>query len=196
MKIKTKTKDKILCESLRLFARKGYEAVSVAEIAEAVGIKAPSLYKHFKSKREIFDEIIGKVNEADKEKAKENKMPEETAAECAESYKNVSDDLIKEYTKTMFLHWTEEEFFGNFRRMLTLEQYKSKEMVDLYQNYIAGGPVQYLADVFEDKSDSKEEAYEKALEFYGVMYLLYSLYDAGYEVHVLLNLLEKHIEKF
>ena len=42
---KTSTKEKILNESLRLFAKKGYSAVGVAEIADAVGIKAPSLYK-------------------------------------------------------------------------------------------------------------------------------------------------------
>ncbi|WP_261797230.1 TetR/AcrR family transcriptional regulator [Candidatus Stoquefichus massiliensis] len=30
------------------------DAVSVAQIADAVGIKVPSLYKHFKSKQDIF----------------------------------------------------------------------------------------------------------------------------------------------
>ena len=47
------TKEKILNESLKLFAKKGYDAVGVSEIADAVKIKAPSLYKHYKSKREI-----------------------------------------------------------------------------------------------------------------------------------------------
>ena len=53
-----KTREKILDEALRLFARRGYDAVSVTEIADAVGIKAPSLYKHYSSKRAIFDSII------------------------------------------------------------------------------------------------------------------------------------------
>ena len=59
---KTSTKEKILNESLRLFAKKGYGAVGVAEIADAVGIKAPSLYKHFTGKKAIFDAIIERVN--------------------------------------------------------------------------------------------------------------------------------------
>ena len=46
-----KTKELILDAALKLFAKKGYEAVSVAEIADAVGVKAPSLYKHYKSKQ-------------------------------------------------------------------------------------------------------------------------------------------------
>ena len=51
MKKDETTKQRILSEALKLFASKGYEAVSVAQIAGAVGIKAPSLYKHYDSKR-------------------------------------------------------------------------------------------------------------------------------------------------
>ena len=40
------TKQRILEKSLELFSTKGYDAVSVGEIAKAVGIKAPSLYNH------------------------------------------------------------------------------------------------------------------------------------------------------
>ena len=52
------TKQKIIENALILFSEKGYEAVTVANIAEAVGIKAPSLYKHFKSKQDIFESIL------------------------------------------------------------------------------------------------------------------------------------------
>lgn len=48
------TKQRILEKSLELFSTKGYDAVSVGEIAKAVGIKAPSLYNHFPSKQAIF----------------------------------------------------------------------------------------------------------------------------------------------
>ena len=44
------TKRRILEEALTLFSEKGYANVYVADIAERVGIKAPSLYKHFQSK--------------------------------------------------------------------------------------------------------------------------------------------------
>ena len=52
------TKQKILLEALRLFSQKGYDAVSVEQIADAVGIRAPSLYKHYKGKQDIFDAIF------------------------------------------------------------------------------------------------------------------------------------------
>ena len=52
------TKQRILEKSLELFSTKGYDAVSVGEIAKAVGIKAPSLYNHFPSKQAIFGAIL------------------------------------------------------------------------------------------------------------------------------------------
>ena len=55
------TKEKILNSSLNLFSTKGYNAVSVRDIASDVGIKASSLYNHFENKQNILDELI-KVN--------------------------------------------------------------------------------------------------------------------------------------
>ena len=46
------TKEKILEDSLTLFSKQDYDGTSVEQIAQAVGIKAPSLYKHFKGKEE------------------------------------------------------------------------------------------------------------------------------------------------
>ena len=52
------TKDKILDAALTLFAENGYNGTSVGQIAKAVGIKAPSLYKHYKSKEDILNALI------------------------------------------------------------------------------------------------------------------------------------------
>ena len=52
------TKERIRTEALHLFAQYGYDAISVAQIAKAVGIQAPSLYKHYASKEDIFLAII------------------------------------------------------------------------------------------------------------------------------------------
>ena len=52
------TKDKILDAALTLFAENGYNGTSVEQIAKAVGIKAPSLYKHYKSKEDILNALV------------------------------------------------------------------------------------------------------------------------------------------
>lgn len=58
------TVTKIKEAALRLFAQYGYEATPLSEIAKAVGIKAPSLYAHFKSKEELFLVIFDDVLQA------------------------------------------------------------------------------------------------------------------------------------
>lgn len=186
-----KTREKILDEALRLFARRGYDAVSVAEIADAVGIKAPSLYKHYSSKRAIFDSIIERMNAADAENARANEMPEEPEGE----YAAVESDKIGGYSEVMLRYWTENDFACNFRRMLELEQYNSPEMGALYQNYIAAGPVGYMADIFA-RMPQFPDAYAAAVEFYAPMYLMYKLFDAGEDIDRLCGLLGRHVQKF
>ena len=52
------TRATILAEARTIFARQGYAETSLREIAEAVGIKTPSLYAHFPSKEALFAEIM------------------------------------------------------------------------------------------------------------------------------------------
>jgi len=52
------TKEKILDAALTLFAENGYDGTSVEQIANIVGIKAPSLYKHYRGKEEILNALI------------------------------------------------------------------------------------------------------------------------------------------
>jgi AcrR family transcriptional regulator len=52
------TREKILNESLELFAENGYHGTSMREIAKAVGIKGSSIYNHFSGKEEIFSELF------------------------------------------------------------------------------------------------------------------------------------------
>lgn len=52
------TKDKILRETTRLFADQGYEATTMKNIADAVGIKAASLYAHYRGKEELFRAVL------------------------------------------------------------------------------------------------------------------------------------------
>ena len=57
------TKEKILDAALTLFAENGYDGTTVEQIANIVGIKAPSLYKHYKSKEDILNALIDSAEE-------------------------------------------------------------------------------------------------------------------------------------
>ncbi len=57
------TREIILQEALNLFSNKGYSAVSMRDIATAVGIRASSIYHHFSGKQELFEALIQKAND-------------------------------------------------------------------------------------------------------------------------------------
>ena len=63
MTTKGNTKQEILQAALDLFSVQGYEATSISQLAEAVGIRKASLYSHFASKQEILDSLIRVVLE-------------------------------------------------------------------------------------------------------------------------------------
>ncbi|WP_061018072.1 TetR/AcrR family transcriptional regulator [Microbacterium sp. CCH5-D1] len=56
------TRATILAEARTIFARQGYAETSLREIAEAVGIKTPSLYAHFPSKEALYAEVYAAVS--------------------------------------------------------------------------------------------------------------------------------------
>jgi len=57
----SKTKEKILKTSLKLFSAKGYKATTVRDIAGAMGVKQSALYNHFKNKDEILETLISNL---------------------------------------------------------------------------------------------------------------------------------------
>ena len=78
------TKENILLQALHLFAADGYEAVSVSRIAEALGITKGALYKHYKNKWDIFNNILIRMEQNDLENAKEFELPEGPISEMEE----------------------------------------------------------------------------------------------------------------
>lgn len=188
------TKEIILKESLRLFAQKGYEAVSVSDIAEKVGFTKGALYKHYKNKQDIFDSIIRHMEEKDTENAESYSMPEEEKAVSKEGYNNAELGDLIEYSRYQFRYWVEDEFASNFRKMLMLEQYKSEKMMSLFQQYIVSGPIGYVTDLFESMNIKNPK--NSALEFYSPMYTLYSVYDGAENKKEVFDLLDKHFETF
>lgn len=80
--------------------------------------------------------------------------------------------------------------------MLTLEQYRSPEMSKLYQKYLAKGPLQYMETIFSGIVDNSEEAKQLAINFYGPIFLLYSIYDGSENKQDVMKQLEAHVERF
>ena len=136
--------------ALHLFARDGYEAVSVSQIAGELDMTKGALYRHYKSKRDIFDCIVQRMEQQDGEQAAEYDMPEEKEEKMPEKYETASLDDFVEYSKSMFKYWTEDDFASSFRKMLALEQFRNEEMQKLYQQYLVSGPAEYVKALFKN----------------------------------------------
>lgn len=194
------TKENILMTALRLFAREGYEAVSVSTIAGELGMTKGALYKHYKNKRDIFDSIVERMYQLDAERSQQYEVPEEKYEVTPMAYEDVSMDSIKNFTVAQFVFWTEDEFASNFRKMLTLEQYRNTEMAELYSNCITMGIVEYLEDIFREMISigvfKETDPKQLAVEFYAPMYLLINISDSSNDKEKLLERLNNHIERF
>ena len=170
-------KKEILIVALHLFARDGYEAVSVSQIAGELDMTKGALYRHYKSKRDIFDSIVKRMEQQDSEQVRENEVPEESIEKTPEEYQNVSFDDFVEYSKSMFEYWTEDDFASSFRKMLTIEQFRSEGMQKLYQQYLVSGPAGYVKDLFKNMKIKDPE--ENAVKFYANMFFYYNVYDGA-----------------
>ena len=165
------TRESILSAALHLFARCGFEAASVSQIAEAVGLTKGALYRHFSSKRDLLDSILERIAQRDAEQAAAFDLPTGTADAMPEAYRAASVAQLAAFARAQFRYWTEDAFAADFRRMLTLEQLGSAEMNALYQQYIGAGPLGYVRDLLA--------ALDMAALLYAPMLLGYVLYDGA-----------------
>mgnify|MGYP002715502800 CR=1 FL=1 len=195
------TKQRILNEALTLFSKKGYSAVYVGEIAEAVGIKAPSLYKHFKSKQDIFNKILEILTQDYNKQAAELKLNGSNADKDAEFFSVISEDELVKIGKELFLYMLHDDKVRKLRKMLTLEQFHHSELSQLYSKQYLDDPLSYQSTLFSlmlANSNLKGESPDiMALHFYAPIYLMLTLCDREpIREKEALHLIERHIRQF
>ena len=142
------TRQRILDAALALFSARGYDSVSVGEIAKAVGIKAPSLYNHFPSKRAIFDAIVEATAaqyEADTDKID---IHVQNVAQDIPAFTEITADALFEKVRQIFLYSLHDENISRFRRMMTIEQFRSPELAALYSRRYVERVTEYHAGIF------------------------------------------------
>lgn len=192
----TETRERILMTALHLFARDGYEAVSVSAIAGELGMTKGALYKHYRNKRDIFDSIVDRMYQIDAQRARDYDVPGVKYEADPTAYRSLPIGRIREYTLAQLAFWTEDCFAADFRRMLSLERYRNAEMAELYRSCLTSGPVAYMADTFREMMAggilSKSEPELLAVEFYAPLYLMISAEDRAQFA----GLLDRHIECF
>ncbi|MDD6039058.1 MAG: hypothetical protein PUD20_09740 [bacterium] len=79
---------------------------------------------------------------------------------------------------------------SQFRKMVTLEQYRSQMMADLYKRYLIDGPIEYMTQLFCRMLGDDEAARQFAYAFYSPIYMLYSEYDHAADKQKVIKSLE------
>lgn len=195
------TKHRILEAALTLFSQKGYANVYVGEIADAVGIKAPSLYKHYKSKQAIFDAILEEMQKRYADETNLLHMNGQDANVDAQLFLNISENQLVELGTQLFLYFLHDEYVCRFRKMLTIEQFHDKELAALYNKLYVDAPMEYQGMMFATltahgilKTDMVDVM---TLHFYAPFYLLLTICDRDPDKEPeILDKLEQHMRQF
>ena len=144
------TKRRILEKALELFSTRGYDSVSVGEIAQAVGIKAPSLYNHFPGKRAIFDAIVEATAAQYERDTDRIDIHVQNAERDIPVFAEITADGLFEKVRQIFDYSLHNETIRRFCRMMTIEQFRSPELAALYSQRYVDRVLRYHAGIFRD----------------------------------------------
>lgn len=130
------TKQEILEASLELFSVQGYEATSISQIANAVGIRKASLYSHFENKQAILDELVKEVLEQYAEHSIFANADWEKNSDAEEKPPLTPDSAVHMILGQIryILH---DHSICRARKMLVIEQFQNRSLARLQtkQNY-------------------------------------------------------------
>ena len=130
---KGNTKQEILEAALDLFSVQGYEATSISQIADAVGIRKASLYSHFGSKQEILD-TLKKVVLTQYAAHSLIALEEIERVPCA---RTPSPGEAVRLIEEQILYILHDPHVRKARKMLVIEQFQNEDLAKLQtkQNY-------------------------------------------------------------
>ena len=127
------TKQEILEASLELFSVQGFEATSVSQIANAVGIRKASLYSHFESKQAILDALVKDVLE----QYAEHSIFARVDWEKDSGNLPLTPDEAVQMVQMQIRYILHDPSISRSRKMLVIEQFQNPELAKLQtkQNY-------------------------------------------------------------
>nr|MBP3598979.1 TetR/AcrR family transcriptional regulator [Eubacterium sp.] len=172
------TRDRIIDCSLDLFSVKGYQGVSMRDIATEVGIKAASIYKHFSNKEAIYSAIVELFQEKTAEIF-------QTPTENEQQYMSITPEAMCEMVKQTFSVYVQEPFLSKCRKLFLISGFERKEIGRLYVGSFIQEPIGYNTRIFQMRLAQKEnkgkqwDAESMAYQFYAPVLSMMQEYDYG-----------------
>ncbi|WP_406539466.1 TetR/AcrR family transcriptional regulator [Fibrobacter sp.] len=186
------TKEKILETALTLFAKNGYNGTSMEQIAQDVGIKAPSLYKHFKGKEDILNSLID-IAEA---RYEGNFGSDRNIGKIPDTIEEFIHETVKKIRFTMT-----DPLIRKMRIFLVQEQFRSERLAEITTRHQVDGLLQMYKKILETLMDAgvivKDDPEMLATEITAPVALWISKVDRQPKCEKeALNFIEKHLQHF
>lgn len=166
------TREVILQEALSLFAVKGYAAVSMRDIAAAVGIRVSSIYYYFSSKQELFDALVGAANDI-KENLKSNFM------NALSRVGHVEEDAFIQAGVFFLTGYLLNPQIAPLLQVLECERFHNAEADRIWKELLIGAPMEHQRAVFGVLKErgmlkcAKVDENELAAEYQAMVLLAY-----------------------
>ena len=195
------TKERIVDEALTLFSRQGYKGTRVKNIADAVGIKDSSIYKHFKSKREIIDAIVDQMRARMDQMSVDAGLPQEANETAAAIYGRMTVEDLQQMSRKVFLFYLTDDFISRFWRLAMIEQYQNEEIYEIYRSIFFDQSIVYQTGLFAEMIRQgifrQADPRVLAMNFYAPIYFLLSKYNGRTEnVEEALQTLDMQVAEF
>ena len=134
------TKERILDEALRQFSQKGYDGTNIRELTASLGLVKSSMYKHYKSKEEIWNSLLDRLIAYYNERfgSTENLPP----------VPDTLDELVA-MTMRMVDITVHDERIVMTRKLLSIEQYRDERARQLATKHFLTGLTEMFTYIFD-----------------------------------------------
>lgn len=199
--INTSTKQKIRNVALDLFSTQGYNSTTVEDISKEVGIKAPSLYKHYESKQAIFDTLIDEARNGYTQQMASIQISGHNASKDSNFFESITEGDLLQIGNALFSFFIHDEFTQKIRKIFKIEQFRDKALNSLYIEQYFDNPLSFHEQLFLNLINLgafiENNSRVVALHFYAPIHYLIELCDAQPDREKeAFDLLERHIKQF
>lgn len=197
------TKERITEEAMTLFAQHGYKGTSVKQIADAVGIKDASLYKHFRSKQDIMCSIVWLIGEKIENLSDIIGLPTDfdDKEKVREQFDKLAKSGLKPLVERVFLFYLTDPHISRFWRIAHMEQYSNSEIYEMFRTIFMEEAITYQTNLFavmiEEHVLDGTNPQVMAYNFYSPILLLLMKYSGMEDkADEAIKVLDDHVDEF
>lgn len=199
--VQQNTKERIRDVALDLFSKNGFHSVTIGEIASDAGIKAPSLYKHYRNKQEILDAIFMEMQRRYENHTDSINKFMGNADRDWYVYQTVTEQGHVQMVQELLEYAIHDEYSSKFRKMITIEQFRDPAFAQLYTERYVNYIVKYHETLFRKLVEKdllvNEDTYVMAIQYTSPIIMALQIVDREQErEEEMMRLLERHIRLF